>query len=298
MASVTSNAFIVLLLYLTATVAAGGLLAWPLSIALAPTIDASFHGVLSRTLLLTALLGVVLFLRATRRLNRAAAGFAADRRSFVRSLTVHFALGFLAIAALVAMLFAADVRFSSAESLDETLAQLLANLPLALVTGTVVGLFEETYFRGLVASAVSRRANAGSALIATSLFFAIAHFLVADAEPEQPQWYTGWVLVAEGLAGLQSAAAIGAFLALTAAGLLLGAMRVRDGHIGACAGFHAGWVTGYTLTHRLTDVTLVDGGSWLIGPDGVLGWLAFAWITALLLVYVFVSQRRGRSPSR
>jgi hypothetical protein len=107
--------------------------------------------------------------------------------------------------------------------------------------------------------------------------------------PAATRWYSAFELVAEGLSRLADPATIGSLAALVLAGLLLGAMRLRQGHIGGCAGFHAGWVSGYTLTHRLTDVTALNG-SWLVGPDGVLGWLAFVWIAALLAVYALLRR--------
>jgi uncharacterized protein len=282
---VTKNPFLGLLLYLTATVLVGCLLAWPVSLALV-ALDAPFDRVLSRTLVLTMVIGLLIFLRATGGISRAEAGFRRDRRSFLRLAAVNFAFGLLAIALLAVMLFGIGVRALSAASPGETLQQVITNAPLALLTGITVGLLEETYFRGLVLGAAMRRAHVGSALIATSVFFAILHFLAPETEPEETRWYSGFDLVAEGLSELRFPATIGAFLALAAGGLLLGAMRLRNGHIGSCVGFHAGWVTGYTLTHRLTDVTVSNRGNWLIGPDGVLGWLAFAWITALWTVYL------------
>jgi hypothetical protein len=129
------------------------------------------------------------------------------------------------------------------------------------------------------------------------LFFAIVHFLVPREDSDATRWYSGLDLVAQGLANVISPATIGAFLALAVAGVLLGTMRLRQGHIGGCAGFHAGWVTGYTLTHRLTDVTVASSGHWLIGPDGVLGWLAFGWIVVLLIGYVLL-QPRGEFDAR
>jgi membrane protease YdiL (CAAX protease family) len=284
--TVTRSPFLWLLLYLAATVLAGGLLAWPLSIALGAALDVSFHRVVSRTLAVMALVGVLVWLRATGGVSRAEAGLRAEPRSFLRLVAGNFAFGLLAIAPLVAMLLATGVRELVGTSLEATFGQLAAIAPLAMLTGLVVGLLEETYFRGLVMLAALRRGRASSALLATSLFFAVLHFLVPREEPDNVRWYSAFELVAEGLSRLALPPTIGAFAALTVAGLLLGAMRLRHGHLGACAGFHAGWVTGYTLTHRLTDVTAANGRSWLIGPDGVLGWLAFVWVAALLILYV------------
>lgn len=271
---------------------AGGLLAWPLSSVLGATLDVPFHRVLSRTLALTALIGVLVLLRATGEMRRADVGFGCDRRTFLRAVGVNFAAGLLAIAGLVFMLFVTGVR-EWAAPVGESLEGFAVIASSALLTGFVVGLLEETYFRGLVMLAALRRGGVGSALMATSLFFAVLHFLVPRESPEAVHWYSGLQLVAVGLADLRQPATAGSFVALTVAGLLLGGMRMRDRHIGGCVGFHAGWVTGYTFTHRLTDVTATNASTWLIGPDGVLGWLASVWIAALLIAYVALRARTG-----
>jgi membrane protease YdiL (CAAX protease family) len=285
-----------LFLYLTVIAIVGGLLAWPLSIALAPVIDAPFHRILSRTLVLLAIASLVAFVRATGGMSRAQMGLGVELRSFLRQAARSFALGLFAIAPLVAMLLAIGARTSSSP-LAETLEHLVVSAPAALMTGITVGLSEEAYFRGVLMGAALRRAPVHSALIATSLFFAVAHFLVPRDDPNTVHWYSGWVLVADGLSELISPPALGAFAALAAAGFFFGTMRVRSGHIGRCAGFHAGWVTGYTLTHRLTDVTVTNGRSWAVGPDGVLGWLAFVGIAALLIAYVRLGSTSAPSPT-
>jgi membrane protease YdiL (CAAX protease family) len=231
---------------------------------------------------------VVLFLRATGGVSLADAGFGTDRRTFLLSGAANFALGLLAIAPLVALLLATGVR-APAASPDETLAALAVS---ALATGLSVGLLEEIYFRGLVLCAALRRGEMRSALIATSLFFAVLHFLVVREDPAAVRWYSGFEHIAAGLSQLADPATVGAFVALTAAGLLLGVMRLRQGHVGGCAGFHAGWVTGYTLTHRLTDVAPASLNAWVAGPDGVMGWLAFVWVAALMFAYVVAARQR------
>jgi membrane protease YdiL (CAAX protease family) len=291
-ALVRTNPFLWILLYLTATVLVGASIAWPLGLVLGAAFDVSFHRVLSRTLALTLLVNVLIYLRATGGVSRADAGFGADRRTFLQAVAVNFAIGLAAIAPLVVLLFVTGVRDWTAEVPSEALERLPVLVSLALLTGLTVGFLEEAYFRGLVMLAALRRGGVRSALIATSLFFAVLHFLVPREEPDAVRWYSGFEHVAHGLSTLSIPATFGAFVALTAAGLLLGAMRLRDGHIGSCVGFHAGWVTGYTLTHRLTDVTAADASAWLVGPDGVIGWLALAWIGALLIAYVALGRRR------
>src|SRR5690606_3350293 len=73
-----------------------------------------------------------------------------------------------------------------------------------------------------------------------------------------------------------------AFLGLFAAGLFLGALRLRFGHIAVGAGFHAGWVLVMKLHQEYTDV--VPGSKWSFVEGafgGTMGYLGLAWLGLL-----------------
>ena len=58
--------------------------------------------------------------------------------------------------------------------------EILAQLPLAAITGIIVGIIEEAFFRGVVLGVLLSRMAAAPALVASSAFFASLHFLVAE----------------------------------------------------------------------------------------------------------------------
>ena len=79
-------------------------------------------------------------------------------------------------------------------------------------------------------------------------------------------------------------------------GVFLALVREGTGHIGWCIGLHAGWVFVIQLTRRLTDGNPSSDLAFLTGDyDGIIGWLAMAWIGLLAAGYWRWSRRRVRS---
>src|SRR5690606_25091397 len=70
-------------------------------------------------------------------------------------------------------------------------------LAAATVLGTVVGVLEETLFRGALYTALARRGGLVAALAATSVLYAAVHFVKYPPWPADApvHWYTGFVLL-------------------------------------------------------------------------------------------------------
>jgi hypothetical protein len=82
---------------------------------------------------------------------------------------------------------------------------------------------------------------------------------------------------------------------LFAVGMFLSLVRERNGNIALALGLHAGWVmvikVGQYLTALHPDAPLAQ----LVGSyDGIIGWLAAAWISLLAWLYT----RRSPAPKR
>ena len=276
--------------YIGFTVIVGALLAWPLHRMLDGVIEWPFYRVARRATMAAAIVALP-FLLYGGGAQRARITFGADWPTAIRSIGRYFGLGLLTIAPLIVAMLALGVRTLSVAR-GHWFVELLSVLPFAALTGIVVGIIEEAYFRGVVLGALLTRLTAVRALVISSVFFAALHFLIAERALETVEWYSGFWLVAAGLSEVTLPENLGAFLALVAAGLLLGAMRIRDDNIGACVGFHAGWVVAMTVVHRLTDVDPSPELAWLVGRvDGFTGWLALPWIAILAAVVL----RSGRA---
>ena len=73
-----------------------------------------------------------------------------------------------------------------------------------------------------------------------------------------------------------------AFVALVTAGLLLGALRYRDGCIAGAVACHATWVAAIQLMKKTTTWAPGAWGSvWVSRYDGIIGWPFAAVVLAL-----------------
>lgn len=147
---------------------------------------------------------------------------------------------------------------------DETgiaLANMVAGF---IISGIAVSLVEETICRGILFRLAARAWSPWTAAVATSVLFALAHFV--DAEPEAFQAETflaaGTGVFISILVTLPSEPGFWMrFMNLTLLGLVLCAFVIRTKTVWFGIGAHAAWVWVIKLNSRLTDV---DGTSGLI----------------------------------
>ena len=273
--------------------AAAGVLGCALAGLLHGWIDASFETLLSRSVILAALLLVVPFMKWLR-LSRTELGFQAP---LLRPLTLSWGLGALLAAPLIAVFALTGYRV-----IDDRVAY--ASMPFlwgclaALGSGALVGLIEETIFRGLLLSGLRASQGFLPAAILSSAIYAAVHFLEASAAPTAVDWATGFVLAAESLAGLASAA-LGdwpSFLSLFLLGFALCWVRERTGSLYACIGLHAAFVTCIRLLKDVTVRDVVNPYAWLVGEyDHFVGHLATAWLLLIGLALYAAKWAGARS---
>ncbi len=283
--------------YFGATLLAGGLLAAPLQALFSAVTEMPITRATSRALLLAAFLLSPLLIRASRLSARAAFGVSPPLGVLARAMLPGFALGVATFLPLPLLLVACGVRALSAGP-DAALPGLASVLPAALAAGLLVAALEESLFRGAVFSAAREKSGPALAVAVSSLLYALAHFLrpasgggVAGAT----HWTGGFEVIAAGFARFAEFSVIaGDFLALAAGGVALALIRQRSGHVGACIGAHAAWVAGIKLTREGSNRVPESDLAWIAGDfDGVIGYLAAAWL-ALLLGALLVWKRCRR----
>jgi membrane protease YdiL (CAAX protease family) len=86
------------------------------------------------------------------------------------------------------------------------------------------------------------------------------------------------------------------FVALLMVGVFLALVRERTGHIGWGIGLHAGWIFVIQTSRRVTEDHPDSSLAFLTGDyDGVIGWLAAAWISLLAALYWRWTRPQPRS---
>ncbi len=137
-----------------------------------------------------------------------------------------------------------------------------------LSAASVVALFEEFFFRGLLLGLCRRFLNNSAAAVFTALLFAGVHFLnLPHAHEETVHWWSGLALLLSWGAGLPSLPlTLGAFLNLFLVGIILAWVTLRTYSLWLAIGLHAAWIFGQQFFNLVTSYTITP-------PDALLPWL-------------------------
>jgi membrane protease YdiL (CAAX protease family) len=238
-----------LLLYLAASLVLGALLApllfkWSHSLAargILPNITGQgFHRYFSRSVEITAILLLWPLVRSLRVRSLAELGLRWDPQ-WARRLAFGFfaAVVLMAVMSLLVFAFGGIVIRPAGQ-------RLFAELPRVIFTAACVGFIEECIFRGAFLGLLQRSMSPRGALLASSLFFAVLHFiqpLRSEIAPADVTWSSGLTLIPSVFSQWSDLAMIAAsFTTLLAVGWVLGWAMQRTNSLWLGIGLHAGWV--------------------------------------------------------
>lgn len=250
------------------------------------------HRVMHRIAMLIALVGLVVLTRRLGLANKDAMGYGLPRRQFLTQLGIGFVGGVALMLPLTGLLLGLDIR-EVKPGFDGAWLGLIAG---GVLTGVTVAFIEETFFRGVLFTAVSRTSGAAAAVIAPSLLYASLHFL--GGKLRVPADEVSWIHGFEVLSKLferyaQPLTLVDSFLALAMLGMLFAIVRLRTGAIAACIGLHAAGVAFIAVLREATVVNPNAAYAELVGSyDGVIGWAALIWFTVIGAAFVTFTRRR------
>jgi hypothetical protein len=255
------------------------------------------HRVMNRVAMLLALIGLVYLTRRLGLSDRAALGYGLSRPDFLRQLVIGWACGLALMGPLLAVLLGFDIR-TPKDPADNMLTLVLG----AVLSGLVIAVIEETFFRGVLFTAVARTSGAVAAIVAPSLLYACLHFLGGKLRvpADEVSWGHGFVVLGRLFERYTDPLAfIDSFIALFALGVLLSLVRLRTGAIAASMGLHAAGVAVIAIVRATTQVQpTAPYAHWVGAYDGVIGWAALLWFCLIVIVYVAVAARRGFTSAR
>ncbi len=288
------RAFLWILIVTVATLLVTALVAYP-GYELAHLIDPTwkFHRIASRISMLIALVGIVLVGRRFHLGSRAALGFALPAGVYVGIGLRYFVAGVLMMLPMLALMFAAHLRLPRPDLVLNG-AFYLQLAVTSVIGGLIVGLVEETFFRGFLHSAIERDRGAITAIVVVSAFFGFLHFIGKARLPgDEFQWASGFTWLAETVRLLGRPAAIfDSFLAYVAVGVVLAMVRAWMGHTAGCIGLHAGWVSAMLMVRESTIANDSAPLAFLQGSfDHFVGWLVFAWTVLIGIAFVLLKRR-------
>ncbi len=263
------------------------LLAYPVYLILENFIDLPFYKLVSHTTLICGLIFSGIYLKYHQIYSRQAFGFGAEKHIFLKSVLWGVISGIVILSFLKVFLILLGIH-QIKPSLDYFWSNLFIIFIKAILSGLVVGLIEESIFRGALFSSLYKKTSALLAISLTSLVYAAVHFLEYRGLPEgtETTWNTGMEILSGALFRFSDPNIIDHFMTLFALGILLSMMRLRNGNIALCIGVHAGIVMAMKVTGRFSEYVPGNDFNFLVSKyDHTLGYLSFIWILVLAVVY-------------
>ncbi len=250
--------------------------------------DFEFDKVLSRAAILAAA-GLLVPLGRWLALSRAEVGLQAFHG---RQFAGYWLLGYLLILPPSVVFVLIDFRVFDVRVLDDLVEAFRVAL-MAVLSGVLVGLFEEVLFRGVLLS-LWRRTSVRWAVAGSSAIYALVHFVEAAEPVAEPGWLSGFGQLSGAFAPLLDPRAYwDSFLGLFLLGVGLCWVRLRTGSLWPCIALHGAFVMFLKIykdvTIRDIDVPL----AWVVGSyDNFVGMLTSLWLLVVLGV-MWLCQRRG-----
>jgi uncharacterized protein len=249
------------------------------------------HRVMNRVAMLFALIGLVYLTRRLGLSDRHALGYGLPPADFLRQIAIGWLCGVALMLPLTALLLLLDIR-EPRPAMD---LNLLALFAAGVLSGLVVAFIEETFFRGVLFTAVTRTSGTIAAVLAPSVLYASLHFLGGKLHvaADEVSWIHGFAVLSRLFERYADPLAFAdSFIALLVLGVLLALVRLRTGAIAASIGLHAAGVCAIAVLREATVVNPEAKLAVLVGAyDGVIGWAALVWFTLIGALYVWFDRR-------
>ncbi len=273
-----------LIALLVATLVVAALLTFPVYQFLAEQYQVPFHKVLSRLVVITAFFMCFVFLALQKMLSTKALGFATNQFSPTKLFTRGLLIGFSIILVLEASLLFLGIHGPDSNA-DSSAYAIMKIIIKAAISGLLVGIVEETIFRGAIISMLLRNLNMAMTMVLSSLFYAAVHFIKIPAlAHDNIDWTTAFVLLSDSMTGFVRIQMLDFFLTLFVLGLFLSLLRLKQGNIYQCIGVHTGIVMLIKLGNYFTDYTPGSGHDWLVNYiNHQMGYLALFWLSVIFV---------------
>lgn len=170
-----------------------------------------------------------------------------------------------------------------------TFGWLIKKIGIAFGLALLIGIVEESIFRGLLLTSLRKYLPAFSAVLISSIYYAGLHFLDSKSPvtSETMTFNGSFTLLGEAYHNVFALQEWTAFLALCSVGLFLGVLRSLDEiNLAVCIGCHTGWVTLIRMSKSTFNADFNSPYAFLISHyDGVIGLLVAGWLVFILAIY-------------
>jgi len=204
----------------------------------------------------------------------------------------------LAVASMAVLGAIMALAGSMTAQMTDPVPSLVRSAVKALITASLVGFFEELFFRGMLFKGLLEDARAATAFAVANLIYAASHFFrpPANFAPGGLDPLAGLRFVVASLERFSDPAAIlPGLVGLFIIGVVLSYALVRTGALYLSIGLHAGWVFGIKMLSDFGEFTRADLG-WAFGskPKIVSGVVTWIGILAVGVVIHFTTRNREK----
>jgi uncharacterized protein len=217
-------------------------------------------------------------------------------RLFIKQVFQGVGLGFFTLLPVFVVLYLCDVNIID-KTQPWTAFWLSKKLIIELLLAVLISFFEEPIFRGLLITGFSKKMSVTAAIMISSFYYAILHFLESKTRisSQDLNLFSGFKLLDEAFTNLLNPGILSAFLALFMVGVFLGVVRTQGkSSLGLCIGCHASWVWQIKLNKTFFNINPHSDYLYLInGREGVIGPLVTVWLALAIAAY-FVFRSKSR----
>ncbi len=241
--------------------------------------------------LLFCIIGLPIFLVNQNLSSRISLGFAKNSQSELITLFTALIIGVLILVVLMFSFVLLDIRSIKWEN-SLTLVKVIEILIASFVSGIVVGLIEEFFFRGPMQTGARKELGFWASALSIGFFYSSIHFM----RPIAPSGAD--ITIIESLSmfwgGITNISNVlehpDRFVGLLIAGVFLSMVRERGKSLIWAIGIHAGWVMTIKISNEFTSVNYDSFYYFLVGNDGVVGWASTIWLGSIAAIYWLVSS--------
>lgn len=284
---------LIFIIYFAIALILGTAIAYPLHQILTTWFELEFDRVASRSVLLVAIILFIPLFKLLKFDSWQELGFS-NTKEFAKDLVKGIGFGVLIMLPVITGLLITQNRVFDPDW-EISIPNITALFLTSLLAGLVIALLEETLFRGAMLTALKKHGSTMFAILATSIIYALVHFLqpTIEFDANSLNWGSGIALLKNSFLSLtQLSTIIDSFIALFLAGVLLAVVRIRSSKIALCMGIHAGWVLAIKIFKRVTDTNALSDYAILTGSyDKVIGYLAAICIAVFIILYLILQNK-------
>jgi len=218
-------------------------------------------------------------------------------KAFIKQMSLGIILGIFTLLPILYLSYSLDITILK-NNIPWSLEQTLINLLITFLLALLISLLEEPMFRGILITAYIKRLGISYAILISSFYYAILHFIKAKSSITFPEvrFSDTFSLVLEAFSNLFDPAHLGALWALLMVGIFLAVMRTHlKLSLAWCIGCHAAWVWQIKMAHRLVKTNPDSNLTFLLSPyDGVIGPMVALWLSLIIGLYFLYSFYSNR----